>query len=464
MKKSLYDILAVPPDATVEQILAAYQEAISKLDSEESIAHDPNKKIILREAFHVISHPQRRASYDASLAKQAIDREARESVRQQTVSKTAAKKRKSWLLPLAATAILLLGAAEWWSVRHYPAKEKNTDLATSSTANPPAITATASTSAGQAVNPVNQSAAGADTAKSAEEIYAQLSPSVALISVFNASGNQVAIGSGVVIAPEVVITNCHVTKAGVQYRAKIGKDDYPATVVMADEEFDLCRLSVPGATAPVVSMGSSEALRIGQKVYALGAPQGLDLTISDGIVSALRPLSSGKVIQTTAPISPGSSGGGLFDASGKLVGIMTFQHKFGQNLNFAVPADWINAMRARTSTSLGVGALTIKGNESQPNPDNTPPPTAAQQAYAKIFGTWLCYGVLTGYSIEINFGRQNRMTGTLDGKKFTGNFYFDVKAQSLSISDIASGKVDEFTDNKLVVNAGKGARLVCNRK
>jgi hypothetical protein len=268
----------------------------------------------------------------------------------------------------------------------------------------------------------------------------------------------------VVIAPEVVITNCHVTKAGVQYKAKIGKEDYSATVVMADEEFDLCRLSVPGSTAPVVSIGSSEALRIGQKVYALGAPQGLDLTISDGIVSALRSLSSGKVIQTTAPISPGSSGGGLFDATGKLVGIMTFQHKFGQNLNFAVPANWIGAMRTRSSTSQGVGALTIKGSENQQSPANSLPPTAAQLAYTKIQGSWLCYGVLTGYSIEITFGRENRMTGTLDGKKFAGSFYFDFKASSINITDIASGKIDEFTDSKLVVNAGHGARLVCNRK
>jgi S1-C subfamily serine protease len=104
-------------------------------------------------------------------------------------------------------------------------------------------------------------------------------------------------------------------------------------------------------TAPAVALGTVETLKTGQKVYAIGAPQGLDLTISDGIVSALRMLPQGKVIQTTAPISPGSSGGGLFDAYGKLVGIMTFQHRTGQNLNFAVPADWIPAMRGRSAAT-----------------------------------------------------------------------------------------------------------------
>ena len=77
----------------------------------------------------------------------------------------------------------------------------------------------------------------------------------------------------------------------------------------------------------------------------------LELTISDGIVSGMRNLPQGRVIQTTAPISPGSSGGPLFDAYGRLVGIMTFQHRSGQNLNFAVPADWIADMRSRSAAN-----------------------------------------------------------------------------------------------------------------
>ena len=86
-------------------------------------------------------------------------------------------------------------------------------------------------------------------------------------------------------------------------------------------------------------------------MFAIGSPQGLELTISDGIVSGMRDLPQGRVIQTTAPISPGSSGGPLFDAYGRLVGIMTFQHRSGQNLNFAVPADWIADMRSRSATN-----------------------------------------------------------------------------------------------------------------
>jgi serine protease Do len=88
-------------------------------------------------------------------------------------------------------------------------------------------------------------------------------------------------------------------------------------------------------------------LAVGTKVYAIGAPQGLELSLSDGVVASLRPLGGSSLIQTTAAISAGSSGGGLFDSLGRLVGITTFQSRTGQNLNFAVPADWINLLPQR---------------------------------------------------------------------------------------------------------------------
>jgi serine protease Do len=79
-------------------------------------------------------------------------------------------------------------------------------------------------------------------------------------------------------------------------------------------------------------------LEIGEKLYSIGAPLGLELTLSDGLLSAKRALSGSHLIQTTAPISPGSSGGGLFDAYGNLVGITTFLLKNSENLNFAIAA------------------------------------------------------------------------------------------------------------------------------
>jgi hypothetical protein len=79
---------------------------------------------------------------------------------------------------------------------------------------------------------------------------------------------------------------------------------------------------------------------VGEPVYAVGAPQGLELSLSEGIVSQLRG-GPPPLIQTTVAISQGSSGGGLFNAEGELVGITTFYLKDSQNLNFAVPVEWI---------------------------------------------------------------------------------------------------------------------------
>lgn len=474
MKQTLYDILSVPQDATVEQIRAAYQQAMSELES--TAQHDHNKKVILREAYELLSTPQKRSSYDARLARQESLRAqasiAREQQATAPVTPTPAPAR-NWISVIALMAVLLAAAATWWSVKQKEERNRQQELPVYSEVTPaspvePPLRAVVPAPPSQIAEPVASN--NAEAGKTAEEIYALRSPSIALIQVFSPTGAQVAIGSGVMIAPEVLITNCHVTRSGVQYKARIGKQLLAATVIMADEEYDLCRLSVPGANAPVVALGSTDNLRIGQKVFAIGAPLGLDLTISDGIVSALRPLSTGKVIQTTAPISPGSSGGGLFDAYGKLVGINTFQHRLGQNLNFAVPADWINTMSTRRASNQSVGAITMNSMEGNregnrdSNRDGNAQPSTAQQATTKILGLWNCYGVLTGYSMDVLFERDSRLSGTMNGKKFSGNYLFDGKSMSLSIGARISGIVEEFTDNKLVVNPGKADRMVCNRR
>jgi len=92
---------------------------------------------------------------------------------------------------------------------------------------------------------------------------------------------------------------------------------------------------------------ASSSLAVGERVYAIGAPEGLELTLSEGVISGLRDFDGAHVIQTSAPVSPGSSGGGLFDAHGHLIGITTFSMKEGQNLNFALPTEWVDALVKR---------------------------------------------------------------------------------------------------------------------
>lgn len=188
-------------------------------------------------------------------------------------------------------------------------------------------------------------------AKTPAEVFSIASPSVVVVRALDAHGKLISFGSGVVIAPAQIITNCHVTDKGARLEVKSGSRALPASIRYTDRERDLCQLAVPGLTAPAVKIGSVKQLKIGARVVALGAPQGLELSLSDGIVSALRETGDASIIQTTAPISPGSSGGGLFDEEGRLIGITTFYLAEGQNLNFALPADWIAALPDRAKTA-----------------------------------------------------------------------------------------------------------------
>ena len=124
-------------------------------------------------------------------------------------------------------------------------------------------------------------------------------------------------------------------------------------------ERDLCQLEVIWLNRRPVRIVSATQRLVGQRVYAIGTPKGLELTLSEGLISSLRPRARSFVIQTSAPMSRGSSGGGLFDDEGRLVGIAAFQYARGQNLNFAVPASWVTEMPGRVRgawAKAGLGA------------------------------------------------------------------------------------------------------------
>lgn len=186
-------------------------------------------------------------------------------------------------------------------------------------------------------------------AKGPEEIFQDVSRSIVTIQAFDAADNILSLGSGVVIAPGTVVTNCHVIEDGRRLEVSSGKNTHKAEVRAADFDRDLCELAVSGLQAPRVPLFTGR-LRVGQRVYAIGAPEGLDLTISEGLVSSIREMDGAHYIQTSAPISSGSSGGGLFDVEGRLVGLTAFILAEGQNLNFALPAAWITELAARSGS------------------------------------------------------------------------------------------------------------------
>jgi len=357
MQKNYYQVLRINNDATPEQIVQAYRRARDRVT--QSGVEDPDTLALLKDAFEALSDPGSRADYDQSLSAPPEP-----PPRLRTVAappsdfsmdgdaghdKSDSGARRKWIgIVVAVAAALITVIIGFLLGGKSPAPPAATVVARSVTNTSTIPVSSDPLGSGQASAPATPQNAANTAPRTGDQVFAEVSQSIVRIVVMDESNNPIGGGSGVVTARATVITNCHVALKGPIIEVRAGKDSFPATVALADETYDLCQLTVAGGfSAPAVEVGNLQYVRTGQKVFAIGAPQGLDLTISEGIVSSLRETSLGKIIQTTAPISPGSSGGGLFNISGQLIGITTFQHRTGQNLNFAVPADWIADMSPR---------------------------------------------------------------------------------------------------------------------
>ncbi|HEV3019472.1 MAG TPA: trypsin-like peptidase domain-containing protein [Burkholderiaceae bacterium] len=150
-------------------------------------------------------------------------------------------------------------------------------------------------------------------------------------------------GSAIAVTDKLAITNCHVIEAaGEEIYLGTGTAEAveKARLVAANYLADRCVIGVRNMDLqPVAGIRAFDALEVGETVYAIGNPSRLDRTLSDGLLSAKRVMGELRFLQTSAPISPGSSGGGLFDGRGNLIGVTAFTLKGAQNINFAIPAE-----------------------------------------------------------------------------------------------------------------------------
>lgn len=190
-------------------------------------------------------------------------------------------------------------------------------------------------------------------ADDATSVFDRVHDSVVSVSALNEHGEPDAEGSAVVVGTEQVVTNCHVIADASSIKVKVQSQILSAKLLHADVARDLCSLTVTGLVAPTTKIRRYQDLKIGERVYAIGNPLGFELSVSAGLVSYLG--NNGRSeprIVTTAPLSPGSSGGGLFDSDGRLVGITTAILQYGQNANLALPADWIAELPKRSKPPM----------------------------------------------------------------------------------------------------------------
>jgi S1-C subfamily serine protease len=202
-----------------------------------------------------------------------------------------------------------------------------------------------------AVNPKPNAAQPAQEF-SAEDMFKLMSPSVVLIEVFNESGERTGTASGFVANENgAVITNYHVVRGA--HSANVHLQDGSTIPVQGVVGFDPYRdvaiIKASNLTAKPLTLGDSEHVQVGDKVIAIGSPLALQNTVSDGLVSGIRH----GLIQTSTPISPGSSGGPFFNTHGEVVGIAVAGIATAENLNFAVPINWAKPyLRSSEITSL----------------------------------------------------------------------------------------------------------------
>jgi hypothetical protein len=248
-----------------------------------------------------------------------------------------------------------------------------------------------------AIGSTGVSAQTVDTAA----LYARLEPSVWVVRTFDKDDLPLSQGSAVVIGAHSLITNCHVLRKAKRVEVTHAKSVSPATLELWDTARDLCQLKATGVQAAAVPLADDAAVVVGQPVVALGTPAGMELTLSAGIVSALRHGDGGRLtaIQTSAAISRGSSGGGLFDAQGRLLGITTaFIGGNAQNLNLALPVSMVRdlperhaAAQAAKLAPANVAAASTAPPVATAQKESTPPATTAPGA-----ATTLTAGALTG--------------------------------------------------------------------
>ncbi len=157
-------------------------------------------------------------------------------------------------------------------------------------------------------------------------------------------GHPVAQGTGFLVSKDGrIVTNYHVIKGASSAIVKLPDGAFYDVdgVVAFDKTRDLAVIKAHGQNFRVVTLGNSDRVQVGEDIVAIGSPLSLESTVSSGIVSGIRTIKEegGKFLQITAPISPGSSGGPLFNMAGEVVGITTLYLKGGENLNFAIPVN-----------------------------------------------------------------------------------------------------------------------------
>jgi tetratricopeptide (TPR) repeat protein len=204
--------------------------------------------------------------------------------------------------------------------------------------------------------------------------------------VLDANGKEIATGTGFLVSSDGrLVTNHHVIQRGAKAKAKAENGTFFAVegILAADLKNDLVVLKLQGKDLPFLALGSSNKVELGERIAVIGSPLGLEGSLSEGIISAVRQdLGGRRLLQITAAISPGSSGSPVIDAEGKVIGVVSAMLSEGQSLNFAVPVDFAETLIAEAVKNSQPVAIS---NETDTENDPVFKDPDYQAAFAALF-------------------------------------------------------------------------------
>lgn len=266
----------------------------------------------------------------------------------------------------------------------------------------------------------------------ASEIYKKALPAIAVIET------DVSQGSGVIMSPNgIIATNFHVIEGAKMAKVSLSNGDIydDVEILDTDQRKDIAILKIKAINLQSLSTFDSDKIEIGSTIYTIGAPKGLSGSISSGIISSIRAsneiapnLTGFKVIQFTAPVSPGSSGGALLNESGELIGLVFANKPGGQNLNLAIPVNYVSP-------------LTISSNPKNISLQKMIESPALAKNEDEIAGTYIGNWSSNSYPVsgKVVFNLSKVSNEYQANATFTGSEYFTSDTFKISITKISEG-------------------------